>query len=270
MQRATPNTTSMRAFTAGGARGVVDTIDDSKLMQTHSGRFMSNEARDDIESPQNYGFTSVNMPADKDENGKITGSAETFYSFMHGYRSMPIPGPIDDRRHRLKGLEPGDTALFRTKDDDQQFHMTKDGGFWSGPNNKTLRMQLVEPGSAKPQQQGQGGQKSGGASATQQAADGGGENGGTKQKRRTSKQSNKPTGNSPVAKAGANSTKYIHITPNESTLSNTEVHSKLDDGQTYHHVANQKDWCGAQMGKKPFALVMTLAGPAKNVFGRIG
>src|SRR5215471_8344559 len=114
MHRATPNSSSLRAYTSGGARGLVDTVDDGQLMQAHSGTFMSNEARGGIESPQNYGFTSVNMPADKGADGKITGSAETFISFMGGSRAFPVSGPIDDRRHRLMNLGSGDVAMYRT------------------------------------------------------------------------------------------------------------------------------------------------------------
>jgi Bacteriophage Mu Gp45 spike protein len=145
MHRATPNSTSLRAYNSGGTRGVVDTIDDNKLMQEHSGTQMANESRGAIESPQNYGFTSVNLPADKDGQGNITGGPETFYSYMGGGRSFPIPGPIDDRRHRLRGLSPGDSAMHRGKDDDMQIHLAGDGMYHSAP--QMVRLQLVPQGS---------------------------------------------------------------------------------------------------------------------------
>lgn len=143
MHRATPLNTSFRAFSSGGARSVVDKVNDGTLMQEMAGNFMKNETRDAIESPQNYGFTSVVHDAERDAAGKITGSAETFISFIGGNRSFPVAGNMDDRRHRLFGLEKGDTAMFRGKDDQQQFHMAGDGGHWSAPEGKTVRMALV-------------------------------------------------------------------------------------------------------------------------------
>src|SRR6185369_15965636 len=77
---------------------------------------------------------------------------------------------MDDRRHRLKGLEKGDTAMFRGKDDKQQFHMTKDGGFWSAADDKTVRMQLVSKDQQQDQQQQQQGQQQGKQKATGQKA----------------------------------------------------------------------------------------------------
>src|SRR5580765_7798563 len=71
MHRATPANTSHRAYSAGGARSVVDKADDSKLMQEMAGNFMHSETRSAVESPQNYGFTSVVHEATKDANGKI-------------------------------------------------------------------------------------------------------------------------------------------------------------------------------------------------------
>jgi Bacteriophage Mu Gp45 spike protein len=65
MHRATPLNTSIRAYTAGGARSVVDKVDDTKLMQEMGGNFMANETRDAIEAAQNYGFTSVVFDAEK-------------------------------------------------------------------------------------------------------------------------------------------------------------------------------------------------------------
>ena len=101
MHRATPLNTSIRAYTAGGSRSVVDKVDDTKLMQEMGGNFMANETRDAIEAAQNYGFTSVVFDAEKGQDGKIAASAETFIGFMGGNRSFPASGNMDDRRHRL-------------------------------------------------------------------------------------------------------------------------------------------------------------------------
>jgi phage gp45-like len=176
MHRATPLNIALRAFTSGGARGVVTKIDDSKFMQEMTGNFMHNESRGKVEAPQNYGFTSVNMPPDFDALGKIIGAAEHFSSFIGGARSFPIAAAIDDRRHRLFNLAAGDVAMFRTAIDQLQFHLAQEGGFWTGPNSKKLRMALVQPDQQQ-QQQGSGSPKdaSGGGGSSGQAGGAGGQ-----------------------------------------------------------------------------------------------
>src|SRR5580704_7117795 len=105
MHRATPANTSFRAYSAGGARAIVSSIDDNKLMKEMGGNFMKSESRTKIESPQNYGWSSVTFDPDQEQSGGQGGGSgpETFISFMGGNRSFPVAGPIDDRRHRLKG-----------------------------------------------------------------------------------------------------------------------------------------------------------------------
>jgi phage gp45-like len=256
MHRATPANTSFRAYSAGGARSVVDQADDSKLMQEMKGNMMIREQRSKVESPQNYGFTSVNMPADKGQDGSIIGSAETFISYMGGNRSFPVAGNIDDRRHRLKDLDPGDTAMYRTKDDYQQFHMTTDGGFWSAPQDKTVRLALIDQDSGQQQQQGQqqGSQQQGGGQGGSQQG-----------------QQNKPTGQQALKQQNQDSKRFMHITKDEAASSGTNVRQYLDDGVGYHEVNTDKNvYTGALKGKAAFALVVTLKGPTKNVFGKIG
>lgn len=213
MHRATPENSSFRAYVAGGSRAIVPEVDDSKLMQESKGRFMANEAREAIESPQNYGFTSVVMDGDKDKEGNITSSAETFVSFMGGNRSFPVYGNMDDRRHRLKDLKKGDVAMFRTKDDQSQFHLTGDGGFWSAPQDKTARMQLVK----KSQQQQSGG--SGSAATLQDAGGSSGETGGQSQQ-----QQSKDKGQKAVYKGGSKSDFFFHLTEDGATTSGKNVY----------------------------------------------
>src|SRR5215467_10621808 len=98
MHRATPVSTSFRAYSGGGARSCVTSVDDGHFMQEMAGNFMKGESRQKIESPQNYGFTSVVMDADKGQDGAITGSAEGFMTFCGGNRSFPVCAVMDDRR----------------------------------------------------------------------------------------------------------------------------------------------------------------------------
>ena len=172
--RASPFESSHRAYHSGGSRSVIEEADDSKLMQEHKGNFMKGESRSGVESPQNYGFVSVVHKADKDKDGNIEMGAE---SFMGGNRSFPVYGATDDRRHRLHGLEEGDSAFHRGKDDRQQMHMTKDGNFISARSDRKQRIALVPPPQDDQQQQDQG--RGGGPSA------GGGQSNG---------KSKKPTG----------------------------------------------------------------------------
>jgi phage gp45-like len=256
MHRATQLNIAFRSFTAGGARSVVHQADDSKLMQEMGGSFMSGESRQRIESPQNYGFTSVVM--DADQGGKK--GAETFISFMGGGRSIPVAGPMDDRRHRLQKLEKGDVAMFRTKSDQQQFHLTQDGGYWSAPDNKTVRMQLV-----KQQQQGgsSGGSGSGGGGSARDTSGGsGGQSGAGGAGGQNGQQS--------VYKDGNNSVQFVDVTKDKTRLSGNEAHLMLSDGDSYVHCISQKTYLGGRQDKHQFALVETTQGPAYNVYARVG
>jgi phage gp45-like len=180
MHRATPLNSSFRAYSAGGARSVIPTVDDAKFMQESTDSHgMRGEKIPTMEAPQNYGFTSVVADADKSGNpGSITDSAEGFISFMGGNRSFPVMGVMDDRRHRLlnlaKDAAKGSTAMFGLKEWGQQLLNTKDGWFMTGNTEKKMRLQLVEN---KQQQQSQ----------QQQANAGGGGGGGSSSSSSTQK-----------------------------------------------------------------------------------
>ena len=103
MHRATPRNTSFRSFSAGGARALVDKVSDDPMMQEMAGSFMKGESRDKVEAPQNYGFSSVVLPAKKGKDGQIEECAEAFMSFIGGNRSFPVCSMMDDRRHRPMG-----------------------------------------------------------------------------------------------------------------------------------------------------------------------
>jgi phage gp45-like len=279
MHRATPVNSSFRGYVAGGARATVNTIDDSQLMQEHASDFMKNESRSAIESPQNYGFTSVAAKATMDAMGKIIGSAETFISFMGGNRSFPVAGNMDDRRHRLFGLSEGDTAMYRQKDDKQQFHMTSDGGFWSAPQDKTMRMALLDENSGSQQQQGGG---SRGTPSTQDGsggAGGSGTSGGQQQMGQTSvKDSNQKAG------------KFIDITKEATRAAGKIVQLIVaaasgggggsgkdgsssggsSSGTVLAEANGSNFYCGGTPGQGQFAMIVTVKGPTMNVPGRIG
>jgi len=161
MHRATPLNSSFRAYSAGGSRSVVHEVDDSKLMQESKSNFMANETREKIESPQNYGFTSVTADGEKGQDGKLSKGPEAFMSFIGGNRSHPIASIMDDRRHRLfnliKDAAKGSTAMFGLKEWGQQLLNTDLGWFLTGNIEKKIRLQLVKNQNGQQQTQ-QGGQ----------------------------------------------------------------------------------------------------------------
>jgi len=153
MHRMTPLQTSHRSFAGGGKKVLVDEANDGETMQEMKGTAMHGESRQKIEAPQNYGFTSVVAKADKDDKGNITGSAEGIMSAMGGSSSHAVVGVMDDRRHRLKDLKPGDSGMYRGKDDRQQFHMAEDGNYLSARNDRKTRIALVDPPQQEEKQQ---------------------------------------------------------------------------------------------------------------------
>ena len=269
MHRATPATSSFRAYTGGGTRSAVDTVDDSKLMQEHSGNFMHGETRQGVEAPQNYGFTSVAAPATKDADGKITDSAEAVISFMGSNRSFPVAGVMDDRRHRLFGLQPGDSAMFRQATDKLQFHLTGSGGFMTGPRDKTVRMQLVDEDSG--QQQQQGGQQSVRADGSVRDVLHVGSHAGNGSSSSSSSQGGQQQqkGQKPIYQDGQKSYRFVHCTGDETVCSGNNVRHKLSDGQIYYEVYSDKNvYLGADHTKNQ-QIVVTVLGPAKNTLAQV-
>jgi Bacteriophage Mu Gp45 spike protein len=268
MHRQTPLNSSMRGFYSGGSASVVDQADDSKLMQEMAGNFMANETRKGIQAPQNYGFTSVVFDAEKDAMGKIQASAETFTSFLGGNRSYPVSGNMDDRRHRLYKLEKGDTAMFRGRGDKQQFHMTKDGGFWTAPQDKTLRMQMLDQDSESNSTMQQGGGGAGGGGASAQARDAGGGAGGGAG---AGQQCGQQKGQQALYKDGQKGKRFVDVTKDKTRASGQQVHLMLDDDKTYLHCHTDKQvYVGAEAGKASFDYLVTLTGPCVNSLGKIG
>jgi phage gp45-like len=286
MHRATPLNTSFRSYTAGGSRSVVKEVDDKKLMQSMSGNIMHNESREDVEAPQNYGFTSVVFDAEKDQMGKMQG-AEVAHGFLGGNRSYPVAGAMDDRRHRLFKLEKGDSAMFRGRGDKQQFHMTKDGGFWTAPQDKTVRMQLVQKDSESNSTQQQGGGQSGGGvgvsaqaepmegelmpdgkrlpRATQLDAGGGTSGGGQQQGQQ---QQNK--GQEALYKDGQKSPMFVDVSKDATRASGKEVHIMLDDGKIYAHIVGKEVYLGGKKGEGKFGRIGTDKGLSVNVYAKVG
>jgi phage gp45-like len=245
MHRATPFNVAVRSYTSGGARGVAGKVDDSKFMQEITANFMSGESRSKIEAPQNYGFTSVHMPPDADGKG-----AEHFSSFMGGARNFPVASAIDDRRHRLYNMQDGDVAMYRTKSDQLQLHLAQDGGYWTGPDSKKLRLQLIQ---GQQSQQGSQGGSSSGSSGSAAGSSSTGQMGQQPLYQQDSKQFTE-----------VNGTMTVHV--------NKQHQIVLQDMQTGMEVnPDNKVYLGATKDKGSFLPVLLQGGvPAKNVFGQVG
>jgi phage gp45-like len=296
MHRITPVDSALRAYTAGGARSVVDKADDKKLMQEMSGNFMKNESRSGVESPQNYGFTSVVAAAEKDKGGNITGSAETFISFMGGNRSFPVAGNMDDRRHRLKGLLEGASAMFGLKEWGLQY-LIHDSGFITSiakkaqqaagggggggvsalaagsgggssgssgsqqgeDKQKKWRVQFVDNKNTQ-QQQGTGGQQAGGGSG------GGGAGGQDGQQDGQQKATGQESLHEQEAK------EYVEIT--DELHEHKNKHHKLllsdDDSVGVEINKSKKVYVGGPADKGSYAKIITESGPSDNSYARIG
>lgn len=75
--------------------------DDSKTLQILQVDALSDETLSDLERFQNYGFTSVPLEG-----------AEAVVVFPQGNRDHGLVIAVDDRRYRLKGMLPGDVAMY--------------------------------------------------------------------------------------------------------------------------------------------------------------
>ena len=177
-------------YTSGGSRTLIDEIDDSTMMQQMKGTILHGEAREKVEAPQNYGFTSVVMPATKGQNGAIEECAEGFMSFHGGSRSASFCGVMDDRRYRLKELVQGNVAMFDHLQ--HQLHFNDDGMFMTGRTDKKMKFQLGDPPQDDQQQSGKAGPATQADSSSSSSSSSGGQSGGRKltgQKKRYDKDS---------------------------------------------------------------------------------
>lgn len=83
------------------SRAVVRLVDDGQKMQALQVGILDGETRDGVERVQNYGFTSVPL-----------AGAEAVVVFVNGRRDHGLAVAVDDRSHRLTGLEQGEVAIY--------------------------------------------------------------------------------------------------------------------------------------------------------------
>lgn len=83
------------------SRGIVRLVNDALKLQEVQIALLADETSDQVERFQNYGITSV----------PLSGAEGVFLS-VGGSRDHGVIIAIDDRRYRLKGLQPGEVALY--------------------------------------------------------------------------------------------------------------------------------------------------------------
>ncbi|MCL1915664.1 MAG: phage baseplate assembly protein V [Desulfovibrionaceae bacterium] len=88
------------------ARGVVVMVDDARKMQEQQVRLLDGELIDGAERPQPYGFSSNPQPG-----------AECFAAFVGAGREHPVILAVDDRRFRVRSLQPGEVCIYTDEGD---------------------------------------------------------------------------------------------------------------------------------------------------------
>jgi hypothetical protein len=116
MHNMTVRASAFRGWVSGGARGTIDKIRSSHLMQEMVGGFYSSQHKKNSEHFEPYGFTSAIISRNAD------GVAEAMMSFMGGDAAHAIAGVIGDRRYRPRGLQEGENAQY---DDQGQMTLLK-------------------------------------------------------------------------------------------------------------------------------------------------
>lgn len=132
----------MAAERVGNAvsRTIIERVDDSKFMQHHMLSGYAGEQQDQIEHVHPYGYVSVVQKPTG--TGQQRYGAEGFMGFMGGGRSHGAVFIAGDRRYRLYKLDSGEVAMH--DDQGQQVHFKRDGIYGSVPNNKKIKLQIMD------------------------------------------------------------------------------------------------------------------------------
>lgn len=87
-------------------RAILRGVDDTRKLQSLQVELLAGEVRDDVERFQDYGFTSHPHPG-----------AECIAVAVGGSRDHVVVIKADDRRYRVKGLQPGEVAIYTDEGD---------------------------------------------------------------------------------------------------------------------------------------------------------
>lgn len=92
------------------SRAVIRLVDSSRRVQVLQAGLLAGETRDNLECFEHYGFTSNPLPG-----------MEAAVMFIGGDRSSGVVVAIGDRKFRLRGLKPGEVALYTDEGDSLVF-----------------------------------------------------------------------------------------------------------------------------------------------------
>lgn len=239
MWRGTPQDTSWRIYHTT-VRATINKMDDDRLMQEGSADMFHSDTREKIERVQNYGMTSVPLP--RDEGGGQSGGNEgpagikgkaAEAIMMHasgGSRGHPVIIAIDDRRHRPRGLKPGESAQY--DDQGQMTYIARTGAYVMSTKDMASLRHVNKQKQAAPQ--------------TSATAGGRGQN------------------------APAQSYDHTGGTPNMEVRVTKDSIFVYAGGQVLAEFvkASMKVYLGGK-SSDPMSLVMTEAGPSVNVYAKI-
>jgi len=113
------------------SRAVVSIVNDAGGIQVVQVKLLAGETRDNVERMQNYGFSGVPLPG-----------AEGIMACVSGNRDHGIMIVVDDGRYRMKGLQPGEVAMYSHLDQESHRHhiiFDKDGGMTVMAKNVTVK-----------------------------------------------------------------------------------------------------------------------------------
>lgn len=96
------------------SRAVLSAISDGQGIQLVQVKLLDGEVRDGVERFQNYSFTSVPLPG-----------AEGIMACVSGNRDHGVIIAMDDRRYRIKDLQPGEAAMYTHRDKEAHKHRIK-------------------------------------------------------------------------------------------------------------------------------------------------
>jgi phage baseplate assembly protein V len=92
------------------SRAILNAVNDAGGIQLVQVKLLEGETRD-VERMQNYGHTSVPLPG-----------AEGLGVSVGGSRNHVVVLVMDDGRHRMKGLKPGEVAMYSHLDNEAHRH----------------------------------------------------------------------------------------------------------------------------------------------------
>ncbi len=113
------------------ARAVLNLVNDAVKVQAVQIQLHEGVVRDQVERFQNYGHTSVPLPGAEGVAVAVGGSTDHY-----------IVITVDDRRYRLQGLQPGESALY--DDLGHKVHLTRNGIVIDGAGHQVRMTNLTK------------------------------------------------------------------------------------------------------------------------------